>query len=182
MDNLELWDQQDGESAKAFHAFTIYRDLGHKRSIRAVAERLKSNDAHLGEWSRKFDWTKRAIAWDTFLDAQSQQAQVDQVRAMKIRQIELGMQAQGLASLGLQALIDRLKSDLTNPDLKNKTSLIKAEGLAKLMDLGCRIERLNRDESEQNIEIKSNQDFSKLNFEELQALKNLIDKSQQEGL
>lgn len=34
------WEQQPGESARAFHAFSIYRDLGFKRSLKTVCERL----------------------------------------------------------------------------------------------------------------------------------------------
>lgn len=36
------WERQVNESAQCFYAFTIYRDLGPKRRVRAVAERLAS--------------------------------------------------------------------------------------------------------------------------------------------
>ena len=36
------WERQENESTSAFYAFTIYRDLGHERSLRRVAERLAS--------------------------------------------------------------------------------------------------------------------------------------------
>lgn len=36
------WERQTNESASAFYAFTIYRDQGHSRSLRRVADRLAS--------------------------------------------------------------------------------------------------------------------------------------------
>lgn len=38
--DVKPWERQEGESAKAFEAFTIYAGLGADRSLRAVAQQL----------------------------------------------------------------------------------------------------------------------------------------------
>lgn len=61
------WERQEGESGKAYAAFSMYRDLGSERSHRAVAEALYGVQAKYSirtvhEWSRKFDWVARIEA------------------------------------------------------------------------------------------------------------------------
>lgn len=63
------WTRQENESAKAFEAFELYRDMGSERSHRAVAEALYGVQAKYSirtvhEWSRKFDWVARVDALD----------------------------------------------------------------------------------------------------------------------
>jgi len=63
------WERQEGESGKAYAAFSMYRDLGSERSHRAVAEALYGVQAKYSirtvhEWSRKFDWVARVDALD----------------------------------------------------------------------------------------------------------------------
>ena len=35
----DLWERQQGESTKAYEAFSIYRDMGYQRSLSKVAEK-----------------------------------------------------------------------------------------------------------------------------------------------
>lgn len=85
------WERQPGESARAFGAFCVYRDLGPRRSLRAAAEKYyqRSSLAVLRQcntWSSAFCWVERASAWDRHLDAEARRAQEEARRDMAERQ------------------------------------------------------------------------------------------------
>jgi hypothetical protein len=85
------WEQQPGESSRAFGAFCAYRDLGPRRSLRAAAQAFYGRAAaalerQLDKWSRAFGWVERAGAWDRHLDAEARRAQEQARRDMAERQ------------------------------------------------------------------------------------------------
>jgi hypothetical protein len=53
-----------GESARAFEAFSHYRDLGASRSTAKVAQELGKAESLMDRWSADWSWVKRAAAWD----------------------------------------------------------------------------------------------------------------------
>jgi hypothetical protein len=63
------FERQDEESAKAYRAFAVYRDLGPERTLRAVAEALygirwKYGKRTVEKWSSSFDWVARARGYE----------------------------------------------------------------------------------------------------------------------
>jgi hypothetical protein len=87
---IKPWDRQRGESARAYAAFCLYRDLGPDRSLAEVTRRaagtqtatiyvLKRGDerscgrkrksGQVGGWCRKFGWIERCQAWDLYQTA-----------------------------------------------------------------------------------------------------------------
>ena len=52
-------EQQPGETDKAFAAFTLYLNLGPKRSLAAVAKALGRSTSFIGTWSSKYHWLSR---------------------------------------------------------------------------------------------------------------------------
>jgi hypothetical protein len=57
------------ESAKAFQAFTVYRDLpADERSLTTVSERLGKSKSLCARWSAQFRWVERAGSWDSHQD------------------------------------------------------------------------------------------------------------------
>ena len=166
----KIWDQRIDESSKAFEAFCTYRDMGTGRSLRKLSRMTNCHLSTLGEHSKKYDWQSRVVAWDTHLDQISQHNQAAELKEMKRRQIELAIRAQETAAKGLELFL----AELT----KNPKAICKPEGLARLLDSGCRLERLNRDEPEQSLEISHHQDFDQLEEEELETMRRLIAKAQ----
>jgi hypothetical protein len=70
------WEKRlQGESAQAFNAFSMYRSMGFRRSIKGVltlhdipAARYSS----WSRWSRKFNWTDRAAEYDEYVAKESE--------------------------------------------------------------------------------------------------------------
>lgn len=62
------WEKQPNESAKAFEAFVIYRDLGEERSHAKVARQLGKNVALISRWSSRWKWVERVDLWDAEQD------------------------------------------------------------------------------------------------------------------
>src|SRR5262249_10528887 len=87
------WEQQPGETARAFGAFCVYRDLGPRRSLHAAAvafygQSSAARERQFDKWSRTFRWVERAGAWDRHLDAEARQAQEAARREMAERHVK----------------------------------------------------------------------------------------------
>src|SRR5919112_2203610 len=64
---MRIFDREQGESTKAFEAWTIYRELGAQRSLHKTAELYYGSTANvrqLERWSSRFNWVERARASD----------------------------------------------------------------------------------------------------------------------
>lgn len=110
----EIWNRRDGESSKAYLAFSAYRRLGVTRSIPRAwlayrdmvnrqaegtkAKQLKGNapSGAFLKWQVTFEWDKRVKAYDTWLD--------DLVDA---REEDIIKQARGRLLLSLGELVER---------------------------------------------------------------------------
>lgn len=71
----EIWTRQPEETAKAYRAFGIYRDLGHDRAVieayRRYSGRAEASirvPGYFVAWSRDYLWRDRALAFDQTLD------------------------------------------------------------------------------------------------------------------
>lgn len=62
--DAQPWLQQPDESAKAYAAFCVYRDLGAERSFQAVGQELVKSRQILSRWASRYDWTDRVRAYE----------------------------------------------------------------------------------------------------------------------
>ncbi len=111
----QAWfDRRTDEGAKAYHAFTIYRDLPvEQRSLALVSERLGKNKSLCARWSTKFQWVDRANAWDI----QQDQIRRTRIAAEREKIYERQLQNSRVASQALMApLIALVKRTQTNAD------------------------------------------------------------------
>jgi hypothetical protein len=87
------------ESAKAWEAFVVYRDLPiSERSLTTVSQRLGKSRSLCARWSSSFRWVERAEAWDNHQD----QMRRNRLAAERDKICERQMQHNRIAS---QALI-----------------------------------------------------------------------------
>lgn len=54
------WNMRPDETAKAYQAFEVYRDMGPERSLERVGKALAKTRQALDGWSQRFEWTARA--------------------------------------------------------------------------------------------------------------------------
>lgn len=113
------WEQQQGESAKAFEAFKVYLDMGSERSIRAVGEKLGKSSTLMARWSSTHGWVERVAAYDADLRQQAHDQAVKSARKMSERHIKLALQLQEKA---IQALSKMKPEDL---DPKSLISFVR---------------------------------------------------------
>ena len=159
------WERQPDESARAFEAFVFYRDT-HPRSLRSVSETLDKSKSLIEGWSSAHGWVKRCAQWDAELDRVSQSTQIDEIKDMKRRQINMAVEIQKIACEAFKLLRENLSA---------KT--ISADNAVRMADIGAKLERLNRDEPSVISRVQEEVDFSSLSTEELFTLKGLLEKS-----
>lgn len=117
---VEPWERQPKESAQAFEAFAMYRDMGVSRSIRKVAHNLNKAVTTLAEWSSKHEWVKRVAAWDAEQDRIARNELMAEMAATRKKQRR---QAQRMQEKGME-LLESI--NLGDAKLSEIVSLLKA--------------------------------------------------------
>lgn len=80
------WQQLDNESAPAYDAFLVYRDLPKgERSGAKVGQELGKSKTLIDRWSSAHSWMSRVAAWDEHLRSVADDAALEAVRAMNAR-------------------------------------------------------------------------------------------------
>lgn len=104
MADVDPWERQSGESAKAWEAFRLYRDAGVDRSVRKTAEALSKSRQLIERWSSDWGWVVRVDAWDKEQDRLHQVELAKQRRAMALRHARIAAAMQGKIVERLQAI------------------------------------------------------------------------------
>ena len=68
---FDSWERFDGESAKAYKAFCVYRDMGSTRSLAKTARAMNHPPGYkqtLGKWSTKNNWQSRCYDYDEHIE------------------------------------------------------------------------------------------------------------------
>lgn len=134
----EPWERQTGESAKAFAAFAVYRDMD-QRSCRKVAEELGKSTGLIERWSRTHDWQKRVSAWDAEQDRIARQNQIDEIKKMRKRHTDLATAMLVKAAKALQ----RIPEDE-----------VKASDVSRLVETASKLERISRGDAGEVVEAR----------------------------
>lgn len=130
------WEMQDGETAKQFEAFVVYRDM-EERSIRQVGKILSKSDTLIARWSGKNNWVERVAAWDNEKDRIARQEQIKEIRKMRERH------AKGSVAMFAKAL----------EGLKNlKPEELTAQDVVRMFSESVKAERISRGDTSEVIE------------------------------
>ena len=113
------WERQEGESVKAFEAFTVYLELGDERSIREVAQRLAKSRTLTGRWSVTYQWVERVAAIDADVQRKAHAKAVKKRRNMVDRHISIALKMQEKALMALEQM------DPADIDTKNLIAMLR---------------------------------------------------------
>ena len=116
------WERREGESSLAYAAFREYRDLGPSRAHRQLANPKRGE-----RWSGRWDWVARASAWD---DEQAMIEDAERLDALRNMHRTHQIAARAALTIALTALRQLDPQQMT------------AAEVARLLDLGIRVERL----------------------------------------
>jgi len=116
----QAFEQQPKESTKAFAAFSVYLNLGPKRSLVAVRQELGKCMALLERWSARWRWSERVQAHAAHLAAVEREAAEALARGksvewltrqQEVRESEWAMHEKCIeaARRGLKAFMEREK-------------------------------------------------------------------------
>ena len=91
------WERQDGESGKAYEAFSVYRDMGAGRTVSGAARQLRKSRTLIDRWKRQWNWAERVRAYDRELERAAHEEAVKAVREMSRRHIGIAVRMQSVA-------------------------------------------------------------------------------------
>jgi hypothetical protein len=101
---MDSYERMQGEPAKAWQAFTIYRDASAARAYRSVAESLGKSVSLIERWGSRWNWQRRVIEYDHVQEAQARAEMARESREMMKRHINEGLLLQQKGVERLQAL------------------------------------------------------------------------------
>ena len=107
--HAELWERQPRETAKAYEAFCVYRDLGPNRSLRRAAQKLEKSLSLIERWSKRWGWQERLRQMQIYQDRLDQKALAERRRRARIRKMRIAQAGQNIVIKRLDALLEKLK-------------------------------------------------------------------------
>ena len=131
------WEQQPGESPKAFEAFNKYLLMGTERSLQKVAYELKKSTTMMAKWSSRWKWVERVAAWDIEQERIVRNEQAADIRKMRKRHANL---ATSMLAKVSKKILKMPEDDLTPQDIK------------AWVEVASKLERLSRGDSSEIVE------------------------------
>ena len=134
----DLWERRDKETRQAFEAFAVYRDAGTSRSLQKTAKELSKSLALMKEWSARWDWVERSLAYDDYQDEQ-RRSRLERSRLEAIeRHALIARQGLGIVVQGLRGL---------------KPAALNARDLGYWFDIAVKVERQSLGEATEIVKL-----------------------------
>ena len=147
-ETLTPWEKRDDESVKAYSAFCVYRDSPiSNRSQRATCigfygEVTSGKTRTIEAWSAKFDWVRRAQAWDLYKEQESRKMQIESIAKMNERH-------NGIADKMLTLAVNRLNELMNTDDTDDR---LTPADLVAIINSATKLERTSRGQPSEIIE------------------------------
>lgn len=122
------WERQQGETAQAFEAFTLYCKMGDERSLGKVGKKLGKSATLIERWSSQWNWVNRCRDYDNEIRRQEMRADKKAFQEMKKRQIGMAVELQNKAFEAFKAL---------------PVKALSPKDIKEFMKLGAELEREN---------------------------------------
>ncbi|MBQ8331120.1 MAG: hypothetical protein IJX94_01305 [Clostridia bacterium] len=130
--SIKSWERQPKESVQAYEAFSLYLELGYKRTVRKVAQDLNKSLSLIGGWSSTWNWQQRSADYDAELKRQEFEEAKKAIKKMQERHIQTAMLLQKKA---LQALEKK--------DIESFTP----QEILRFITEGAKLEKATREEA-----------------------------------
>lgn len=122
------WEQQKGESSEAFEAFTVYLQMGSKRSTAKVGRKLGKTKTLMDRWCSQWEWAERVRAYNNDLARQEHAEAVEELKESRKRQRRIG-----------RAMLKKAEEALKQLDASN----LDANAIVRLVVEGAKLEKGN---------------------------------------
>lgn len=122
------WERQQGETAQAFEAFTLYCKMGDERILGKVGKKLGKSATLIERWSSQWNWVNRCRDYDNEIRRQEVRADKKAFQEMKKRQIGMAVELQNKAFEAFKAL---------------PVKALSPKDIKEFMKLGAELEREN---------------------------------------
>ena len=133
--DIQPWERQKGEGEKPYEAFSIYRDMGEKRTVSAVVKKLGKSRCLIDRWKSQYRWSERVLAYDNYLARIDLEERKKGLREMRKRHIEAAQSIQDIVLHAFYGLDPDKLGPLTIKDfLKLSTDLERASREADICD------------------------------------------------
>ena len=135
---MKSYDRADGETTKAYAAFTIYRNMGDCRSLEKTAgefyptidspQKRPRNIAQIEVWSRTYHWVDRCKDYDRDREHERRQIKSEHEKAAYIRDLEnYHLQQKEIGMRGLIFAIESIRSiSLAIEPIRQKMTLYQS--------------------------------------------------------
>ena len=132
------------ETAKAYQAFEIYRDLGPDRSLERAGAALAKSRQALDIWARRHDWQARVRAFDEYVASRAADKAVETAASIRARQAK---HAQAMQLRAMQKFAVAGPEDMSVAEA-TRAFQVGAEVERKVMGIDEKVIVLRRDEVE----------------------------------
>lgn len=143
------WDQQENETARAYEAFCVYRNLGTARTLEKAwaifapeGEKNLPMPSTFQGYSSRHQWVKRARAWDSHvLELEDEALQAEAVKIKKTERNNRLDMLKVLRAVSAKAANKVMENDnMKIADIKNVASIVALYMEQSRIEMG---ERLN---------------------------------------